>query len=248
MEVTLHIIVKDSDSEKTRLEISHKMKVSADEYDFVLRMLRKSRDFHANQMQKLQYHYKLLRDHAPQFARKVYDECYGAIEANGFDFFYTHTLLHWDEQIMKDSQYCEDELESDEECEALLVTFCGATITDKNIIGCHFRRDFIYETWPGDAGGITNRRGFDCIDCDICGCDLEYWNHQARIARSKPAYFEPLGAKLSVEHLDELGSYCIQEKRYGGDNWRPELLARVMQRSLRIIRKKILKHELERII
>ena len=47
--------------------------------------------------------------------------------------------------------------------------------------------------------------------------------------------------KLSVVHLDECGSYQIEEKEYSEDEREPKRLARVLQRSLRIIRKKILR-------
>lgn len=244
MKLTLHILGKDKDWNKTVVECNCDMEVSADEYDFVLRMLRKSKEFHAN---PIKGYSTLLQHHAPKMAGKVFKRCREALDASGYD---DHFMWQWGEQTIRDSQYREEDLVSDEECEVLLATFCGVVITEKNIIGCHFRNDFIYETWPGDAGGITDRRGFDVIDCDIFGCDLDYWNHEAEIARSKPAYYELLKTTLSVECLDERGRYQMLSKEYEGPYgvWEPEALAKAMQHSLRIIRKKILRHELERIV
>lgn len=243
MKLTLHISGKDEDWNKTVVECDSDLEVSAEEYDFVFRMLRKSREFHTNPMRGYSI---LLSHHAPQMASKVSDKCDEALRPIGYNI---HFQWQWGEQTITDSQYHEEDLVSDEECEVLLVTFCGVAITEKNIIGCHFRNDFIYETYPGDAGGITDRRGFDVIDCDIFGCDLDYWNHEAGIARSKHAYYELLKTTLSVEYLDEHGHYKILSKEYEGPyrEWEPEAFAKAMQRSLRIIRKKILRHELERI-
>lgn len=243
MKLTLHIIGKDKNWEKTVVEFDSDLEVSAEEYDFVLRMLRKSRELHAN---PLMGYSNLLKHHSPQMAEKVSDKCNETLRSMGYN---EHFLWQWGEQTISDSQYHEEDLVSDEECEVLLVSFCGVTITEKNIIGCHFRNDFIYETWPGDGGGITDRRGFDVIDCDIFGCDLDYWNHEAKIARSKfgYAYYEFLNTTLSVECLGGHGRYEVLSQEDTDFGWRLEALAKTMQRSLRIIRKKILRHELERI-
>jgi len=242
MKLTLHILGKDEDWNKTVVEFDSDLEVSDKEYDFVMRLLRKSRELHAN---PLMGYSNLLKHHAPQMADKVSDRCEEILRSNGYK---EHFLWQWGEQTIKDSQYHEEDLVSDEECEVLLVTFCGVTITEKNIIGCHFRNDFIYETWPGDAGGITDRRGFDVIDCDIFGCDLDYWNHEAKIASRKWAQYEFLKTTLSVECLGRRGRYEVLSQSDTDFGWELEKLAKAMQRSLRIIRKKILRHELERIV
>lgn len=247
MKLTLHIIEKDKDWEETISEFDHDMEVSAEEYDFILRMFRKNRKFHGNSMQDKKYLDQiLLSRHAPQLGKKVSDECWKAMDAIG-NKTDRNFLFQWGEQVVKDSQYREEDLASDDECEVLLATFCGAVITEKNIIGCHYRRNFIYDTSPDDADGITNRRGFDAIDVDIFGCDLEYLNKGAYIAERK-GQFKFVGTTFSVEYKDEHRGYQILKKEYNTEEWEPESLSNAMKRSLRVIWKKILRRELDRII
>lgn len=242
MKLTLRLLGKDETYTKTLVEQSHELEVSEAEYDFITRILQVNADVRNNPMM-------YLEKHAPQLADKIIKRSENVFYMTHDDDFIFDCL--WSEQTLKDTDFKQNELKNDEECELLMVKLpSGEVVTEKNIIGCHFRRDFVYETCPGEASGITNRKGFDMIDCDIFGCDLEYWNIEAQKAKNKFAEYEFKGATLSVEYLNESNVYktptIIVKSTFGDSDI--ERLAKVMQHSLRVIRKKIERRELKRII
>ena len=241
MKLPLLITVK-IDGRETEFE--HSVEVSEEEYDFLMLLEEVGADMHQHPWRYLDFHAPLLDD-------RIEWDCVDAVKEK-FGVVYPSSWRGVGERVFKPADpsdtepYREDVLRVFD-CELLMVSVGGVTITDENIIGCHACRYYEYDTSPRDASGFY-RKDCDTMDYDVFGREAVSVNERADHARGFRGGYYLNEKTLSVEYFDEKGTYqrVTQTWKYdgyglcvdGSDSDKSIAIFRAIRRSLRAISKK----------
>ena len=241
MKLPLLITVK-IDGRETEFE--HSVEVTEEEYDFLMLLDEAGADMH-------QHPWRYLDLHAPLLDDRIIWDCVDAVKER-FGEVYPSSWRGVGTRVFQPANpsdtepYREDVLRAFD-CELLLVTVGGVTITDENIIGCHACRYYEYDTSPRDASGFY-RKDCDTMDYDVFGRDVASVNERADHARGFRGGYTLFEKTLSVEYFNENGEYqrVTQTWKYDGYGLyvgerysdKSSAIFAAIRRSLRAISKK----------
>ena len=227
-------------------EFEHSVEVTKEEYDFMMRLEEAEADMHQHPWRYLDFHAPFLEDHITWHCVHAVKERYGEVYPNSWRGAGKRVFQPADPS---DTEPYEEDLRIERDCELLMVTVGGVTITDENIVGFHACRYYEYNTSPDEALGF-DRMDCDTWHCDVFGRDDASVNERARHALYCRAdvYFV-YEKTLTVDYFDENKEYqrVTQTWKYSKDSnsqtrfsWISDnyMLFEALRRSLRIISKK----------
>ena len=200
MKLPLIITVKKDGIET---EFEHSVDVTEDEYDFMTRLEEAEAEMH-------QHPWRYLDSHAPLLDDRITWDCVDAVKER-FGEVYPSNWRGAGKRVFQpadpsDTEPYQEDVRMDLDCELLMVTVSGVTITDENIIGCHACRSYEYDTSPRDASGFY-RMDRDTMDYDVFGRNDVSVNERANHARSFRGGYYLKEKTLSVEYFDEKNHY-----------------------------------------
>lgn len=250
MKLPLIITVKD-DGIKTEFE--HSVDITEEEYDFMARLEEAEADLHQHPWRYLSFHAPLLED-------RIEWDCFDAVKKK-FGKAFSSSWRGAGERVFQptdpsDTKPYEEDVREVLDCELLMVTVGGVTITDENIIGCHACRYYEYDTSPRDASGFY-RKDCDTMDYDVFGRKAVSVNERAKHARSFRGGYYLKEKTLLVDYFDDHNHYqqVSQTWKYNGyglcmdgpDSDKSLVILDAIRRSLLAISRKRLtdkRHEL----
>lgn len=241
MKLPIIITVKEDGIET---EVEHSVDITEEEYDFMTRLEEAGADMHQHPWRYLDFHAPLLED-------RIEWDCVDAVEEK-FGKVYPSSWRGAGKRVFQptdpsDTKPYEEDLRIVFDCELLMVTVGGVTITDENIIGCHACRYYEYDTSPRDASGFY-RKDCDTMDYDVFGRDAVSVNERANHAKSFRGGYYLKEKTLSVDYFDENDHYqqVTQIWKYndyglsvdGPHSDKSITILGAIHRSLRVISKK----------
>ncbi len=200
MKLPLIITVKDDNIET---EFEHSVDITEEEYDFMARLEEAEADMH-------QHPWRYLSFHAPLLDDRIGWDCADAVMQK-FGKVYPSSWRGAGKRVFQptepsDTKPYEEDVRILLDCELLMVTVGGVTITDENIIGCHACRYYEYDTSPRDASGFY-RMDCDTVDYDVFGRKAVSVNERAGHARSFRGGYYLKEKTLLVDYFDDNNHY-----------------------------------------
>ena len=200
MKLPLIITVKEDGIET---EFDHSVVITEEEYDFMARLEEAEANLH-------EHPWRYLHLHAPLLEDRIEWDCFDAVKKK-FGKVLSSSWRGAGKRVFQptdpsDTKPYEEDVRILLDCELLLVTVGGVTITDENIIGCHACQYYEYDTSPRDASGFY-RMDCDTMDYDVFGRNTVSVNERAKHARSFRGGYYLKEKTLSVEYFDDDNHY-----------------------------------------
>lgn len=148
--------------------------VSSEEWLFLKQLLSVNKEVR-NRWSALCYHHHALYDIIRQKAANMLEGICGK-------GIYQDEMVSWSSEYLGTIELEEKQV-STEDCALFYEEIGGVLITDKNIIGFHYRRHYTYDPTPRLVGDVDYPT-CDTIDCDIFGQDEERWHKRAHYSEA----------------------------------------------------------------
>ena len=200
MKLPLIITVKEDGIET---EFDHSVVITEEEYVFMARLEEAEANLH-------EHPWRYLHLHAPLLEDRIEWDCFDAVKKK-FGKVLSSSWRGAGKRVFQpadpsDTKPYEEDVREVLDCELLMVTVGGVTITDENIIGCHACQYYEYDTSPRDASGFY-RKDCDTMDYDVFGRKAVSVNERAQHARSFRGGYYLKEKTLSVEYFDDDNHY-----------------------------------------
>jgi len=168
MEPKMHLLYESVSGQHIEFDFSVKT-VSSEEWLFLKGLLSVNKEVR-NRWSALCYHHNALYNLIRQKAANMLEGICGK-------GVYEDNMISWSADYLETIK--QEELQvSTADCALFYEEIGGVLITDKNLIGFHYRRHYIYDPTPRSVGPVDYPT-CDTIDCDIFGQDEERWHKRA---------------------------------------------------------------------
>lgn len=129
---------------------------------------------------------------------------------------YQDDMVSWSAEYLETIELEEKQV-STEDCALFYEEIGGVLITDKNLIGFHYRRHYTYDPTPRLVGDVDYPT-CDTIDCDIFGQDEERWHERAHYSEAWCGVLDDC-AYLTVEYFngDRVQMVSVREEQRCGE-------------------------------
>ena len=129
---------------------------------------------------------------------------------------YKDDMVSWGADYLETIELEEKQVSTDE-CALFYEEIGGVLITDKNLIGFHYRKHYTYDPTPRLVGDV-NYPTCDTIDCDIFGQDEERWHERAHYSESWCGVLHDC-AYLTIEYFngDRVQMVTLREEQRCGE-------------------------------
>ncbi len=173
MELKMHVSCESDSGLHKELDFSINTS-SAEEWSFLKHLLSENKDIRDDWSLLHNHHYTLYRI----ICQKADDMLEGAC---GNDK-YKNRKISWNKELLEAAN-SETAKVSDDDSALLYEEIGGVLITDKNLIGFHYRKHYMYDPTPRRVGEIDYPT-CDTMDCDIFGQDEERWHKGAHYSEA----------------------------------------------------------------
>jgi len=182
--------------------------VSSEEWLFLKQLLSVNKEVR-NRWSALCYHHNALYILIRQKAANMLEGICGKD-------IYQDEMVSWGADYL-DTIKLEEKQVSTDECALFYEEIGGVLITNKNLIGFHFRKHYTYDPTPR-LGGDVNYPTCDTIDCDIFGQDEERWHERAHYSESWCGVLNDC-SYLTVEYFngDRVQMVTLREEQRCGE-------------------------------
>ena len=191
MKLTMHSSCKNIS--RQHAEFDFDVEVNEQEMELVKQLLTVTHEARED-FGLLRFHHRLLYDRIRQKAADLLHDM------TGEEIFKSDLLINWGDQLMKDT-LSDIEKVADDDCPLLYEEIGGVAITEKNIVGFHYREHYEYDSVPGEAYGAFYM-ACDTFDCNIYGLDDYQCNRKASKAASN-GYYRPECTFLTVDYMED---------------------------------------------
>lgn len=148
--------------------------VSPEEWLFVKHLLSVNKEIR-DCWSVLCYHHNALYHIIREKACNLLEGAYGKE-------IFEDSMVSWSPELLEATN-SEEAKVSDGDCALFYEEIGGVLITDKNLIGFHYRRHYMYDPTPRRVGEVDYPT-CDTIDCDIFGQDEERWHKGAHYSEA----------------------------------------------------------------
>lgn len=190
MEPTLHVSYKPALGKHVEFDFSVNT-VCSEEWRFLRQLLSVNKEVR-DRWSALCYHHNALYNIIRQKAANMLEGICGKD-------IYQDDMVSWGTEYLETIEL-EGKQVSTEDCALFYEEIGGVLITDKNLIGFHYRRHYTYDHTPRLVGDVDYPT-CDTIDCDIFGQDEERWHERAHYSEAWCGVQDDC-AYLTVEYLN----------------------------------------------
>ena len=207
MELKMHVNCESDSGQYVEFDFDVNT-VSSEEWLFLKQLLSVNKEVR-NRWSALCYHhnalYNLIRLKAANMLEGI---C-------GKDI-YKDDMVSWGADYLETIELEEKQVSTDE-CALFYEEIGGVLITDKNLIGFHYRKHYTYDPTPRLVGDV-NYPTCDTIDCDIFGQDEERWHERAHYSESWCGVLHDC-AYLTIEYFngDRVQMVTLREEQRCGE-------------------------------
>lgn len=232
MEPKMHVCCVPASGQHVEFDFSVNT-VGSEEWLFLKRLLSVNEEVR-NRWSALCYHHNALYNIIRQKAANMLEGICGK-------GIYEDDMVSWGAEYLETIELEENQVSTDE-CALFYEEIGGVLITDKNLIGFHYRRHYTYDPTPRLVGDVDYPT-CDTIDCDIFGQDEERWHKRAHYSEAWCGVLHDC-AYLTVEYQsgDRVKMVSVREEQRCGDTSKmrslPKLgsLSDCAERMKRVIR------------
>ena len=173
MEPKMHLLYESVSGQHIEFDFSVKT-VSSEEWLFLKDLLSVNKEVR-NRWSALCYHHNALYNLIRQKAANMLEGICGKD-------IYQDDMVSWSAEYLETIKLDEKQVSTDE-CALFYEEIGGVLITDKNLIGFHYRRHYTYDPIPRSVGEVDYPT-CDTIDCDIFGQDETRWHGRAHYSKA----------------------------------------------------------------
>lgn len=203
----MHLFYEPVSEQHVEFDFSVNM-VSSEEWLFLKQLLSVNKEVR-NRWSALCYHHNALYNLIRQKAANMLEGICGKD-------IYEDDMVSWGRDYLEAIELGEIQVSTDE-CALLYEEIGGVLITDKNLIGFHYRRHYTYDPTPRLVGDV-NYPTCDTIDCDIFGQDEERWHERAHYSEVWCGVLHDC-AYLTIEYFkgDRVQMVTLREEQRCGE-------------------------------
>ena len=207
MELKMHLLYESISEQYVEFDFSVNT-VSSEEWLFLKHLLSVNKEVRSR-WSALCYHHNALYHLIRQKAANMLEGICGKD-------IYQDDMVSWSAEYLEKIEL-EERQDSTDECALFYEEIGGVLITDKNLIGFHYRRHYTYDPTPRLVGDV-NYPTCDTIDCDIFGQDEERWHKRAHYSEAWCGVLHDC-AYLTVEYFngDRVQMVTVREEQRCGD-------------------------------
>ena len=207
MELKMHLLYESASRQHVEFDFDVNT-VSSEEWLFLKQLLSVNKEVR-NKWSALCYHHNALYKNIRQKAANMLE---GICGKN----VYEDDVVSWSADYLETIELEEKQVSTDE-CALFYEEIGGVLITDKNLIGFHYRRHYTYDPTPRLVGDVDYPT-CDTIDCDIFGQDEERWHERAHYSESWCGVQHDC-AYLTIEYFngDRVQMVTVREEQRCGE-------------------------------
>ena len=207
MELKMHLLYELVSGQHVEFDFDVNT-VSSEEWVFLKQLLSVNKDVR-NRWSALCYHHKALYDIIRGKAANMLEGICGKD-------IYQDDMVSWSAKYLETIKLDEKQVSTDE-CALFYEEIGGVLITDKNLIGFHYRRHYTYDPTPRLVGEVDNPT-CDTIDCDIFGQDEVRWHERAHYSEAWCGVLHDC-AYLTVEYFsgERVQMVTVREEQRCGE-------------------------------